>query len=557
MNMQWKREIIHSINLYFSLSLPPSSESERYKRLIWQELRVGDIVHLSNNETVPADILLLRTSDPHSVCYIDTCDLDGETNLKRREVVRGFADKQNEFQANKFTSRVEVDPPSTKIYRFHGALVHASGERVPVSTDNLLLRESRLKNTDFVEGLVVYAGHETKAMLNNSGPRYKRSQLEQMMNIDVIWCVLILIVMCLLGAFACKLWLDPFEGKEIPFLPFEVYPGYEALMTFWTFVIILQIMIPLSLYVTIELCKLLQVHHIHNNANLYCAATNKRSECRAMNITEELGQIQYIFSDKTGTLTENKMIFRRCVINGEDYNHPETEAEKAFLKPGAPMPPVVANQCLMRDMGVLAKSPTIPGEEITYTQNAQRIHEFLLVMAICNTVVVSALPHRDSMNASGMIEDDSLLRPSRPSSTAGDELEASGDGAAVTGSGVQTISDRYTRLAESRSITPSPPLGGHSGPPPNTLNLKPSIAPSLSPISSSAESSPMSESPRMMPPVGVDEGEQQQQQRRQTRRPNSSVISPTAKAKSIIVSKFAMLSSVLQNKNKKSLLTKK
>lgn len=44
-----------------------------------------------------------------------------------------------------------------------------------------------LQNTDFIEGIVVYAGHETKAMLNNSGPRYKRSQLEQQMNYDVIW----------------------------------------------------------------------------------------------------------------------------------------------------------------------------------------------------------------------------------------------------------------------------------------------------------------------------------------------------------------------------------
>lgn len=68
----------------------PCSETERYKRIKWQDLRVGDIVHLSNNETVPADILLLRTSDPHGVCYIDTCDLDGETNLKRREVSKTY-----------------------------------------------------------------------------------------------------------------------------------------------------------------------------------------------------------------------------------------------------------------------------------------------------------------------------------------------------------------------------------------------------------------------------------------------------------------------------------
>lgn len=108
-------------------------------------MRVGDIVHLSNNETIPADILLLRTSNPHGVCYIDTCDLDGETNLKLREVVRGFVDKQQLFKPIKFTSRVEVDLPTTKIFKFNGALIHPSGERVPISTENLLLRESRLK----------------------------------------------------------------------------------------------------------------------------------------------------------------------------------------------------------------------------------------------------------------------------------------------------------------------------------------------------------------------------------------------------------------------------
>lgn len=119
--------------------------SERYQKTRWQDIRVGDIVHLSNNETIPADMLLLRTSNPHGVCYIDTCDLDGETNLKLREVVRGFIDKQQLFTPSKFTSRVEVDIPTTKIFKFNGALIHPAGARVPVCTENLLLRESRLK----------------------------------------------------------------------------------------------------------------------------------------------------------------------------------------------------------------------------------------------------------------------------------------------------------------------------------------------------------------------------------------------------------------------------
>lgn len=121
---------------------------------------MGDLVHLSNNETVPADILLLRSSNPHGVCYIDTCDLDGETNLKLREVARGFTEKQQIFSPSKFTSRVEVDLPTTKIYRFHGALIHASGERVPVATENLLLRESRLKVSDSIAS-------KTKAKMPN------------------------------------------------------------------------------------------------------------------------------------------------------------------------------------------------------------------------------------------------------------------------------------------------------------------------------------------------------------------------------------------------------
>ncbi|KAJ8679281.1 hypothetical protein QAD02_015068 [Eretmocerus hayati] len=378
-----------------------TSEGNRYIKVAWKDVKVGDLIHLSNNEMVPADMLLLRSSDPQGFAYLDTCNLDGETNLKQRQVVRGFIDLQASFQPSKFRSIIEVDKPSTKIYRFHGAVVHPNGTRVPVSTENLLLRECLLKNTDFVEGIVVYVGHETKAMLNNGGPRYKRSSLERQMNLDVIWCVVILVVLCIVGAAGCRFWMSAYtSGGPVPFIPNLKNTSYEGLITFCTFVIILQVMIPLSLYVTIEVAKLGQVYHITSDLELYDPETNRTAECRALNITEELGQVQYIFSDKTGTLTENKMVFRRCAIGGQDYGH---SGEGDSLVPCRRLK-----------------------EDLLIGTYRHRLQEFLILLAICNTVVVNTHPHRDNMNSSGVIEE-----PSNGDDTAG-----------------------YARLTESRSATP-------------------------------------------------------------------------------------------------------
>lgn len=227
------------------------------------------------------------------------------------------------------------------------------------------------------------------------------------MNVDVIWCMIILLVLCVIGAVGSRLWLSTYILGTMEYIPFlDTLNGsvYEGTLVFWTFVVILQVMIPLSLYVTIEVAKIGQVYHMGHDPALRDPDTGRTVECRALNITEELGQViqtqlckiiafdvidnffqvQYIFSDKTGTLTENKMQFRRCVVRDQDYHH---------LGEGENISPC----------------PRLK-EDLLISSYRHRLQEFLISLAICNTVVVNDSPHRDAMNTSGIVESPSRER---------------------------------------------------------------------------------------------------------------------------------------------------
>uniref|UniRef100_A0A8C9M5V2 Phospholipid-transporting ATPase n=1 Tax=Panthera tigris altaica TaxID=74533 RepID=A0A8C9M5V2_PANTA len=328
------REDLLSVNL-FRNDQPPASfvndslfirEEKQYVNRFWKEIRVGDFVHLRCNEIIPADILLLSSSDPDGLCHIETANLDGETNLKRRQVVRGFSELVSEFNPLTFTSVIECEKPNNDLTRFRGCIIHDNGKKAGLYKENLLLRGCTIRNTEAVVGMVIYAGHETKALLNNSGPRYKRSQLERQMNCDVLWCVLLLVCMSLFSAVGHGLWVWRYQEKKSLFDVPEsdgssLSPVTAAVYSFLTMIIVLQVLIPISLYVSIEIVKVCQVYFINQDIELYDEETDSQLQCRALNITEDLGQIQYIFSDKTGTLTENKMVFRRCTVSGIEYSH--------------------------------------------------------------------------------------------------------------------------------------------------------------------------------------------------------------------------------------------
>uniref|UniRef100_A0A8C8DLZ2 Phospholipid-transporting ATPase n=1 Tax=Oryzias sinensis TaxID=183150 RepID=A0A8C8DLZ2_9TELE len=308
-----------------------SSAQKDYVDCCWKDVRVGDFVRLSCNEIIPADMVLLYSSDPRGVCYIETANLDGETNLKQRQVVSDLPLQDSQFSPENFHSRIECENPNNDLNRFRGFIEHASGVRVGLHSSNVLLRSCTIRNTETVIGIVVYAGHETKAMMNNSGPRYKRSLLERRLNRDILWCVALLIVMCLIAAVGHGLWLKNLKDPIFQ-VDGEMSPALAAFYVFWTMIIVLQVLIPISLYVSIEIVKLGQIYFIHNDLDMYNEEQDSRIQCRALNITEDLGQIQYVFSDKTGTLTENKMVFRRCSIFGVEYPHEENARRLAVYE---------------------------------------------------------------------------------------------------------------------------------------------------------------------------------------------------------------------------------
>ncbi|TRY54634.1 hypothetical protein DNTS_001615 [Danionella cerebrum] len=314
------KEINHMDCLVYSRS------EKRFVEKYWKEVRVGDFIRLRCNEILPADVLLLSSSDPDRLCHIETATLDGETNLKQRQVVRSFIDLDCEFDPIKYNSVIECEKPNNDLNRFRGYIIHRNGRRDGLYKDNLLLRGCTIRNTEEAVGIVIYAGHETKAMLNNNGPRYKRSKLERQMNVDVFWCVIILLVMCLFSAIGHGLWMFQYGDKRPVFDVLspegtELSPVVSAIYLFLTMIIVFQVLIPISLFVSIEIVKICQVYFIHQDLELYDEETDSQLQCRALNITEDLGQMQYIFSDKTGTLTENKMVFRRCTVAGVEYSH--------------------------------------------------------------------------------------------------------------------------------------------------------------------------------------------------------------------------------------------
>ncbi|XP_058978173.1 phospholipid-transporting ATPase IF [Musca domestica] len=294
-----------------------------------QYVEPGDLVVVERDCDVPCDLVLIRSSDPHGKCFITTANLDGESNLKTLMVPRDLP-MVDVDQLHKL-GVIECESPKTDLYSFNGKIELAGpeGKVLPLTAENVLLRGSRVKNTECVIGCAVYTGMTTKLQLNSRLTRNKSASSEMYINRFLIFILIALIVIVTVLYFL-KRYEEMFVIPKLAYLgpPADSYSVKQFLQDYLSFLILFNYLIPISLYVTIEMHRVLGGLFMEWDTQLYDENTDQPCIVNTSNLNEELGQINILFSDKTGTLTKNEMIFQQCSIAGRKFIYKKTRLQE-------------------------------------------------------------------------------------------------------------------------------------------------------------------------------------------------------------------------------------
>ena len=313
-----------------------------------ETLRSGEVILVTEGKTIPADMVLLDSGMREGIAYVETSSLDGEKALKfklaNKETIGSFSDEKNRkelvFKNLIIGGEVEISYPNPNLNEINGKVKFilkrdekssfSAESKTTAKTRNgyyeitnkeFILKGSILRSTNWIIGIVVYTGMNNKIILNSKKPRTKISQIEKKMNYYLLYVFFFLMLCCLICSIMHNHGYEKNKNFYNNFINLQRSALMESFITFFTYFLLLNTMIPISLIVTIEIIKMIQGFFIEWDTKLYSKFRHVFCRARAVSINEELGNVNFIFSDKTGTLTLNQLKFKFCIINKKCYEH--------------------------------------------------------------------------------------------------------------------------------------------------------------------------------------------------------------------------------------------
>ncbi|XP_066918904.1 probable phospholipid-transporting ATPase IA isoform X1 [Clytia hemisphaerica] len=346
--------------------------NDEFVKIRWTKVMVGDLVKIGNGEFFPADLILIASSEPMGMCYIETANLDGETNLKIRQALPLTAGITSKQLAVQLRGQIVCEGPNNRLYDFVGNIRANDQEGVPLSSDQVLLRGAQLRNTQWIYGVVVYTGHESKLLQNATAAPIKRSNVDHTTNLQILFLFGLLITLAFFSAIGSIVWTSDHEKDW--YFGFQETSAQNFGFTFLTFFILYNNLIPISLPVTLEVVKFIQAQFINWDMKMYYEPSDTPAMARTSNLNEELGQVKYIFSDKTGTLTRNIMELKKLSIAGKVYSLFEKGKE---------------GEELSSQLSLAMRTE----------EQKENIQDFVSLLSVCHTVV----PERDREDSTHII----------------------------------------------------------------------------------------------------------------------------------------------------------
>ena len=422
-------DLIEEIKRYRNDLVTNSSKTKIYKNkkfnnIRWSDIKIGNLIKVKKNEIIPADLFVICTSNKDFSFYLQTSNIDGETSLKKREVLIDTQkiffkrkNKEENYLENIFNNYntldeencyIKVDPPNRNIYKIDGTFI-LNDNNIFFNKNNTAIRGAILKNTDFIYGIVIYTGNDTKIMQNFIKPKLKYSYLDKLID-DIIIVIIVVriiyvLIATLIGILLRYKHMPNYEKNKLGYEYIFYYRhnketnyknnSLENLKYFTSHFILSQNLLPTSVAVLLAVTKVIQSVFLENLEKSLRKKPNQKMKCFSSELLSELGSVKYIFCDKTGTLTKNQTQFKACSIftslfdenSGKSQTQNDTSIYYNYSKSKSSLPSYFNNlleRLKLRNFPLDVKNI----ENCPFSSQGEAMEEFVLNMALNHDIVI-------------------------------------------------------------------------------------------------------------------------------------------------------------------------